>query len=126
MSCATEFEATQRADMESFAAYDAKAFRAVHHPEAVAINRRGQVARGIEQIMAAAAGHFERREAVFTWNELHRFVDGCRTAFIVYEARYRIEASGYDVATILGVTYVHEGGGQWLAIADQGTPIESG
>ena len=92
MSCATDFEATQRTDMESFAAFDAKAFRAVHHPEAVAINRRGQVARGIEQIMAAATEHFERREAIFTWNELHRFVDGCRSAFIVYTARYRTVA----------------------------------
>jgi ketosteroid isomerase-like protein len=122
MSCATEFEATQRADMESFAAYDANAFRAVHHPEAVTINRRGDLARGIEQIMAAAAEHFQRREAIFTWNELHRFVDGCRTAFIMYEARYRIEASGYDVRSIVSVTYVHERG-RWLAIADQGTPL---
>jgi hypothetical protein len=124
MSCTADFEAAQRRDMESFAAYDANGFRAVHHPEAVAINRRGDVARGIEQIMAAAAEHFERREAVFTWDELHRFVDGCRTAFIVYEARYRIEARGYDVRSIVSVTYVHEGG-RWLAIADQGTPLDS-
>ena len=42
MNCAAAFEIAQRLDMETFARYDAEAFRRVHHPEAIAIFPSGR------------------------------------------------------------------------------------
>jgi hypothetical protein len=124
VSCASAFDSTQRLDMESFARYDAEAFRRVHHPEAIAIFPSGRVARGIDSILDALAHHFARREAVYTWRELHRFVDACRSAFVLYETAYQIPSTGYRQRALTGVTYVHEGG-RWLAIADLGSVVDS-
>lgn len=110
--------------MESFASYDADAFRRVHHPDAVAIYPSGRVVRGIDSIVDALAEHFSRREAVYTWRELHRFVDACRSAFVLYETAYEIPSSGYHQRALTGVSYTHEGG-RWLAIADQGSLIRA-
>jgi hypothetical protein len=124
VNCAAAFEITQRLDMKSFARYDVEAFRRVHHPEAIAIFPSGMVARGIDSIVDALADHFARREAIYTWRELHRFVDGCRLAFVLYETAYEIPSQGYRQRALTGVTYVHEGR-RWLAIADQGSLVSS-
>jgi hypothetical protein len=123
MNCAAAFEITQRLDMESFARYDVEAFRRVHHPEAIAILPNGTVARGIDSIIDTLADHFAGREAVYTWRELHRFVDSCRAAFVLYETVYEIPSTGRRQHALTGVTYVYEGG-HWLAIADQGSVVE--
>jgi hypothetical protein len=125
MSCAAAFDVAQRLDMESFARYDAEAFRQVHHPEAIAIFPTGRVVRGIDSIIDALAEHFARREAAYTWRELHRFVDGCRAAFVLYETTYEIPSTGDRQRALTGVTYVHDGG-RWLAIADQGSVVDRG
>jgi hypothetical protein len=122
VNCTRAFEITQRLDMESFASYDVDAFRRVHHPDAVAILASGRIVRGIDSIIEALAEHFARREAIYTWRELHRFVDACRSAFVLYETTYEIPSSGYHQRALTGVSYSHEGG-RWLAIADQGSPI---
>ena len=109
--------------MESFANHDAEAFREVHHPEAIAVLPNGRVVRGIDPIVDALAGHFARHEAVSTWRELHRFVDACRSAYVLYETVYEIPSTGVRRRALTGVTYVHEGG-RWLAIADQGTVLD--
>ena len=122
MNCAAAFEVVQRLDMESFARYDEPAFRRAHHPEAIAIFPSGHVARGIDSIIEALAVHFSRREALYTWRELHRFVDSCRSAFVLYETAYEVPSTGYRLRALTGVTYVHDGG-RWLAVADQGLPV---
>jgi hypothetical protein len=124
VNCAAAFEIAQRLDMESFARYDAEAFRRVHHPEAIAIFPSGRVVRGIDAIVDALADHFAGHEAVYTWHELHRFVDGCRSAFVLYETAYELPSTGYQLRALTGVTYVHDGG-RWLAIADQGSVVKS-
>jgi hypothetical protein len=124
VNCAAAFEITQRLDMESFARYDVEAFRRVHHPEAIAIFPTGRIARGIDAIMDALADHFVRREAIYTWRELHRFVDGCRSAFVLYETAYEIPSTGSFERALTGVTYAHEGG-RWLVVADQGSAVDS-
>jgi hypothetical protein len=124
MSCASDLEATQRRDMESFARYDGEAFREVHHPDAITILPSGRVVRGRESILEALSGHFTAREAIYTWRELHRFIDGCRAAFVLYETTYEIPSRGYKQRALTGVTYVHDGG-RWLAIADQGSAHEA-
>jgi len=122
--CAAQFEKVQRLDMESFRDYKAKKFRAVHHPDAVTIFASGHVFYGIDEIMAALASHFENREAIWAWTELYRVVDGCKSAFILYDATYDIPSSGYHQRTLTGVTYTYRGG-RWLAVADQGTYLEA-
>ena len=107
--------------MESFASYDAEAFRAVHHPDAITIFASGATRTGIDAIMAALAPHFENREAIWTWTELHRFVDqACQTGFILYDTTYAIPSQGFTQHALTAVTYVRHRG-RWLSIADQGT-----
>jgi hypothetical protein len=124
VNCTAAFEIAQRDNMESFASHDAEAFRRVHHPDAVAIFPSGRVVRGVDSLIEALAEHFTRREAVCTWRELHRFVDACRSAFVLYETVYQIPSSGYNQRALTGVSYTHEGG-RWLAIADQGSLIRA-
>ena len=124
VGCAAQFEEAQRIDMESFRDYDADAFRAGHHPDAVTIFASGAVRYGVDAIMAALAPHFANREAVWAWTELYRVVDGCKSAFILYDATYDIPSIAYHQRTLTGVTYTHDGN-RWLSIADQGTYLEA-
>ncbi len=118
--CARSFDEAQRTDMESFAAYDAETFRDGHHPEAITVFASGARRFGVDAIMEALAPHFEDREAIWTWTELYRFVDGCKTGYILYETWYEVPSSGAKQHALTAVTYVREQG-RWLAIADQGT-----
>ena len=122
--CARQFEEAQRADMESFRDYDRATFRAGHHPDAVTIFASGAVRYGIDAIMAALEPHFASREAIWAWTEKYRVVDGCTSAFILYDATYDIPSIGYHQRTLTGVTYTHDGH-RWLSIADQGTYLEA-
>jgi hypothetical protein len=124
VGCAVQFEEAQRIDMESFRDYDTETFRDGHHPEAVTIFASGAVRYGVEAIMTALAPHFANREAVWAWTELYRVVDGCKSAFILYDATYDIPSIGYHQRTLTGVTYTHDGR-TWLAVADQGTYLEA-
>jgi len=120
--CARQFDRAQRMDMESFRDYDAETFRAVHHQDAVTVFASGARRQGLEAVMAALASHFRGREGVWSWTERYRVVDGCRSAFILYETVYELPSIGYRQRAMTGVTYTHDGNG-WLAIADQGTPL---
>lgn len=122
--CAAQFELAQRMDMESFRDYDAETFRAVHHPNAITIFASGAVRSGVDAIMAALAPHFANREAIWAWSEVYRVVDGCKSAFILYDATYDIPSIGFHQRALTGVTYTHQGH-KWLAIADQGTYLEA-
>jgi hypothetical protein len=122
--CAEQFELAQRTDMESFRDYDRETFRAGHDPRAVTIFASGAVRYGIDAIMAALEPHFANREAIWAWTELYRVVDGCHSAFILYDATYDIPSIGYHQRTLTGVTYTHDGN-RWLSIADQGTYLEA-
>jgi hypothetical protein len=118
--CAAQFEEAQRIDMESFRDYDAQTFRDGHVNEAVTVFASGAVRYGIDAIMAALDSHFTQREAVWSWTELYRVVDGCNSAFILYDTTYVIPSSGFYQHALTGVTYTHRGN-KWLAVADQGT-----
>jgi hypothetical protein len=119
-ACARQFEAAQRTDMESFRDYDAETFRAVHHPDAATVFASGAVRYGIDAIMAALEPHFTNREAIWAWTELYRVVDGCKSAFILYDTTYDIPSVGFHQHALVGVTYTHVRN-EWLAVADQGT-----
>ena len=120
--CARQFEIAQRTDMESFRDYDAETFRAVHDERSVTVFDSGGVRIGLDAVMAALASHFANREAKWSWTERYRVVDGCRSAYILYETVYEIPRIGYRQRALTGVTYSHNGRG-WVAIADQGTKL---
>jgi hypothetical protein len=121
--CARKFEEAQRQDMESFRDFDAERFRAVHDPDAISIFPSGFTAVGIDEIMEALSGHFTNRNAVWSWTELSRRVEGCRTAVIRYDATYDIPSTGFHQRAITVVTYIYARG-RWLGILDQGTLLE--
>lgn len=120
--CARQFEVAQRVDMESFRDYDAETFRAGHDDRAVTVFDSGAVRIGIDAIMTALAAHFRDREAKWSWTERYRVVDGCRSAYILYETVYEIPRLGYRQRALTGVAYTHDGF-KWLAVADQGTKL---
>lgn len=122
--CAQRFDAAQRQDMESFRDFRADEWRAVHDEDAISIDAGGEAAYGIEQIMAGAKTHFERKWAVWSWTELSRQVDGCRTAVIVYDATYDIPSIDYHQRALTTVTYTYKHG-RWLGVLDQGTYLEA-
>ncbi|WP_129642999.1 hypothetical protein [Peristeroidobacter agariperforans] len=118
--CARQFERAQRVDMESFRDYDAETFRAGHISDTVTVFASGAARYGIDAVMEALRSHFENREAVWAWTEKYRVVDGCKTAFILYETTYDIPSNGYHQRALTGVTYTYRHG-KWLAVADTGT-----
>ena len=120
--CARQFDEAQRVDMESFRDYDAETFRAVHDERAITIFASGAKFTGVDAIMTALASHFANREALWSWTEVYRVVDGCNSAFILYETVYEIPRIGFRQHAYTGVTYSHDGH-RWLAIADQGTAL---
>lgn len=120
--CARQFEVAQRMDMESFRDYDAETFRAVHDERAITVFGSGTTLIGIDAIMNAFTSHFGNREARWSWTERYRVVDGCSSAFILYETVYEIPRIGFRSRALTGVTYTYDRG-KWLAIADQGTPL---
>src|SRR3990170_7277140 len=120
--CARQFEVAQRVDMESFRDYDAETFRAGHDDRAVSIFANGVAFYGIDSIMKALASHFANREAQWSWVEKYRVVDGCKSAYILYETVYAIPRIGYRARALTGVGYTHKGD-HWLAVSDQGTAL---
>jgi hypothetical protein len=119
-SCEEKFDQAQRQDMESFRDYDAEAFRDVHHPDATSVFAVGAVAIGRDAIMEALAPYFEAQTSKWSWTEITRSVQGCRTGVIVY--RTLIERPGFSRHAINTVTYTYEHG-RFLAISDQGTEV---
>ncbi len=122
--CERAFDRAQRIDMESFRDYDAATFRAVHDRNAVSVFASGDRFAGIDAIMTALTGHFTNREAVWSWTELNRRVDGCRTAFIEYETTYAVPRVGFSQRALTVVTYTFTHG-RWLTIMDQATLLAS-
>lgn len=120
--CARQFDRAQRIDMESFRDYDAEVFRAIHDDRSLTVFASGATFVGIDKIMIALQGHFTAREAQWTWTEKHRVVDGCNSAYILYETVYAIPRIGYRQRALTGVTYSRSRG-HWLVIADQSTPL---
>jgi len=121
--CERSFDRAQRADMESFRDFDADTWREGHADDAISIFPTGEMFVGIEEIMTAAERHFTKRDAVWTWTELSRRVDGCKSAMIVYDATYDIPAFDYHQRALTTVTYVFERG-HWRSVMDQGTLLE--
>jgi hypothetical protein len=119
-SCAREFDAAQRTDMESFRDYDLATWKAGHDDDAITVLAQGLWFQGRDRIAAVLHRHFEDREAIFTWTELTRTVDGCKTATIVYDTTYRIPSINFSQRSLTSVVYTHKHG-KWLSVLDQGT-----
>ena len=120
--CARQFEVAQRLDMESFRDYDQETWLASHDDRAVTIFSSGARRIGIDAIAQVMASHFANREAKWSWTELYRVVDGCRSAVILYDTVYEIPRIGFRQHALTSVSYTHDGN-KWLSIADQGTPL---
>lgn len=112
--CAQKFEDVTKDNMRAFRDYDKDAFYKLRNEKAVAIFSSGYAFYGRDNIMKALAGHFSNKKAVWSGEEKYRFVDGCNTAFIVYDTRYDSEHS----LTSVSFTY---NDGAWQVVKDQGT-----
>lgn len=112
--CAQQFDVAQKSNMEAFRDYDKDTFYNLRDDKAAAIFSSGYAFFGRDNIMKALSGHFSNKKAVWRWEEKYRFVDGCKTAFIVYDAHYDSEHSFTSVT----FTYSND---KWQVVKDQGT-----
>jgi hypothetical protein len=120
--CARQFEQAQRTDMESFRDFDRDTWVAGHDDDAITIFTTGQMVQGRDNIANTLRNHFNNRNAVWTWTELTRAVDGCKTATIVYDATYAVPSDNFTLREIVSVTYTHKHG-RWLSVIDQGAEL---
>jgi hypothetical protein len=120
--CARQFEEAQRTDMESFRDFDRETWVAGHDDDAITIFTTGLMVQGRDNIANILRNHFNNRNAVWTWTELTRAVDGCKTATIVYDATYAIPSQNLVLREIVSVSYTHKGD-KWLSVIDQGTEL---
>lgn len=120
--CARTFDEAQRTDMESYRDFDRATWVAGHDDDAITIYSSGAMVQGRDAIAASQNGHFTNRNAVWSWTEKTRAVDGCSTATIVYDATYAIPAQNFSLHLIINVTYTFKHG-KWLSVIDQGTEI---
>lgn len=123
--CARQFDEAQRVDMESFRDYDLATWTAAHDDDAITVLAGGQWIQGRDAIATALRGHFANREAVWSWTELTRAVDGCRTGTILYDATYAIPSVGFTQRAYVSVTYTYKRG-KWLSVIDQSTLVPAG
>ena len=120
--CARKFDEAQRTDMESYRDFDRETWVEGHDDDAVSIYNNGRWVQGREAIAASQNAHFTNRNAVWSWTELTRAVDGCNTGTIVYDATYAIPSLNVSVRPIVNVTYTFKRG-KWFSVIDQGTEI---
>jgi len=120
--CERQFDDAQRQDMESFRDRDRDAFRAIHHPNAIAVYTGGTVHKGIDQIMADAEETFSIPDYTWEWTEMQREVVGCTTGTIVYDVYFKSESLHVSSHFRIGVTYTREHG-RWLGLIDQTTKL---
>jgi hypothetical protein len=121
--CAREFDQAQRTDMESFRDYDLATWKAGHDDDAITVLAAGQWFQGRDTIAAVLHRHFEDREATWTWTELSRAVDGCKTGTILYDATYTIPSAGFTQRAYVSVVYTRKHG-KWLSVIDQSTLVK--
>jgi hypothetical protein len=121
--CAREFDQAQRTDMESFRDYDLSTWKAGHDDDAITVLASGQWFQGRDTIAAVLHRHFEDREATWTWTELSRAVDGCKTGTILYDATYAIPSAGFTQRAYVSVVYTRKHG-RWLSVIDQSTLVK--
>jgi hypothetical protein len=120
--CAREFDQAQRVDMESFRDYDLPTWKAGHDDDAITVFAAGQWFQGRDTIATVLHRHFEDREATWTWTELSRAVDGCKTATILYDATYTIPSANFNQRAYVSVVYTRKHG-RWLSVIDQSTRV---
>jgi hypothetical protein len=120
--CARQFDEAQRVDMESFRDYDLATWKAGHDDDAITVLAQGVWFQGRDRIAEVLHAHFENREATWTWTELTRAVDGCKTGTILYDATYAIPSSGFTQRAYVSVVYTYKDG-KWLSVLDQSTRV---
>ncbi len=119
-NCAREFDEAQRVDMESFRDYDLATWTAGHDDDAITVLAQGLWFQGRDTIAAVLHRHFEDRENIWTWTELTRAVDGCKTGTILYDTTITVPSANFSQRALVSVTYTRKSG-KWLSVIDQGT-----
>lgn len=118
--CAKQFDKAQRIDMESFRDFDLETWEAIHVQDAITVGGSSRVYVGLDAIVASLQSHFDDKNAVWSWTELARNVEGCKTGVIVYDTTYAIPSIGYSQRMTTSVIYTYQRG-KWLVVHDQST-----
>ena len=92
------------------------------HDDAITVLASGVWFQGRDRIAEVLHAHFENREDTWTWTELTRAVDGCKTGTILYDATYTIPSVNFYQRAYVSVVYTYKHG-KWLSVLDQSTRV---
>jgi len=122
VGCERQFHEAVREYVETTDDRDAEGFNALLHPDITAILPGGIVFAGKEETAAFIDQFFARTDWTQSLTVRRTTVDGCATAFVLFDSVYAEPASGYRDDLVIGITWTREHG-RWLVLHDQNTVV---
>lgn len=118
-TCARQFGHAVHAYLATTARHDARGFERLMARDYTVILPDGTVFAGKKAASGFIDTFFARTDWTQSFDEQRRAVEGCRSAFVLYDSVYT-DADGPEPLVIgLSWTYRH---GRWLVLQDQNTP----
>jgi hypothetical protein len=97
---------------------DAAGFNALLDRDVTVIFANGGVLYGRDQVAGFITDFFADPGWSQSFTELTRHVDGCRSAFVLFDSVYSVPADSRVTPLVIGVTFTYEHG-RWLVLHNQ-------
>jgi uncharacterized protein (TIGR02246 family) len=122
IGCERQFHEAVRTYVATTDARDAEGFNALLHPDVTAILPGGTVIAGKQETAAFVRQFFARTDWTQSLIVTRTSVQGCATAFVLFDSVYAEPATGYQDNLMIGITWTRERG-RWLVLHDQNTVV---
>lgn len=116
-ACARQFDKTVQQYIDTTHARDARGFGRLLHPRIVVVFRPGDVLYGKRDTMAFIRDFFADPNWTQTFRVVTTSVEGCKTAFVLFDSVYT-ETGQAPLPLTIGVSFTRHHG-RWLAIHNQ-------
>lgn len=101
---------------------DARGFNALLHRDVTGVLPGGTVFAGKAEMAGFIDGFFARTDWTQSFEHLRTAVNGCSTAYVLFDSVYAEPEAGFRQQLAIGITWTREHG-RWLVIADQNTEV---
>lgn len=116
-ACARQFDKTVQQYIDTTHARGARGFGRLLHPRIVVVFRPGDVLYGKRDTMAFIRDFFADPNWTQTFRVVTTSVEGCKTAFVLFDSVYT-ETGQAPLPLTIGVSFTRHHG-RWLAIHNQ-------
>jgi hypothetical protein len=116
--CARQFDTAVRAYVSTTQTRNTAGFNALLHPDATVIFANGGVLSGKAEVAAFITGFFGDPGWSQSFTELSRHVEGCRTAFVLFDTVYRVPVDDRVSPLVVGLSFTYDHG-RWLVLHNQ-------